>query len=165
VFIDCDISGNLRRLSDTATDEELREIWDDVCAEYARISGNNSLSYAFNTTKRVYLLETKLISANLCLKHLSDEALILLKKIGYKGDFNKINAQMKRESIGLQGARKELDRLVKADRHKSTEEDYVKWIVAVSKYMGYRIDRNKVTVLEFLEMSRQMEKEYKNQKT
>jgi hypothetical protein len=164
VFIDCDINGNFRRLSETATDEELQDIWDNICTEYAKITGNNTLSYAFSVTKRVYFLETKLVSANYCLKYSEEEALPLLKKIGYKGNFDKIIAQIKRETIELQSARKEHDRLLKTEQSKSTEDDYVKWIVSVSKYMGYRIDRNKVMVSEFLAMSKQMENEYKKHK-
>jgi preprotein translocase subunit Sec63 len=166
VFIDCDINGNLRRLSETATNEELQEIWDDICSEYARITGNNSLSYAFSVTKRVYLLETKLVSAMYCLKFPSENTLILLNKIGYKGnDFGKITARIQRETIELESAKKELDKLMKTEKNRATEDDYVKWIVSVSKYMGYHIDRNKIMVSEFLEMSRQMENSYKNKKS
>ena len=39
-----------------------------------------------------------------------------------------------------------------------TETNFVRWINAVSKFMGYRIDRKVVTVTEFLEMGKMMVK-------
>lgn len=163
MFIDCDVNGNLRRLSETATDDELVEIWGRICEEYSQITGGNKFSYVFGVTKKVYLLKSKLISAKCCFELSQDEALVNLKKLGYKGNIEKIVAIIKRETIELEGAEKELKNLTK-EQKKSTEGDYISWIVSVSKHMGYHIDRKTITVYEFLEMSKQMEKEYKHNK-
>jgi hypothetical protein len=39
------------------------------------------------------------------------------------------------------------------------EGDFTSWIIAVSKYMGYRIDRKTTTVAEFLSANKIMEHE------
>jgi hypothetical protein len=80
--------------------------------------------------------------------------------MGYPADIKKIIARVKLESIELQGKTKELEKLRQSNEKDGAKEaDFTAWIVSVSKYMGYRIDRKTVMVAEFLTMNKLMSNE------
>lgn len=162
VFIDCDVNGNLRRLSETATEEELKEIWSLLTEEYAELSGNTGHDYLFSLTKKIARIEDKISAVNIAASLPLDEALAFLKKYGYTGTRKMIEARVKSDIITLEGYRNDLDSFLKNQKQKpATMADYINWITVVSKYMGYRIDQSVVTVTEFIFMDKLMTKEAK----
>jgi hypothetical protein len=88
----------------------------------------------------------------------------LLKELGYPADIKKIIAKAKLESVELQGKKKELERIKNSDKGGAKETDFTAWIISVSKYMGYRIDRHITPLLEFLMMDKQMMNEMEAKK-
>jgi hypothetical protein len=155
------VNNNLRRLarSGEATDEELQEAWGMVYSEYVELSGNTSHNYLFSLVKATTLIQARLAAVNELIKQGDAER---LQTIGYTGDIKKIIAKMKREVVELHGKEKELEKVRQNNAGESVKEvDFTTWIVSISKYMGYRIERKTTTVSEFLEMVKQMEKEMK----
>jgi hypothetical protein len=156
-FIDCLVNGNLRRLarSGNPTDEELQAAWEMLYSEYAERSGSTSHVYMFSLIKSISVLRAKLMAVQNTVQSGNVEA---LSKLGYTGDLKKIIARVKLESVELQGKEKELKKIQEsASGEKASENDFTRWIISVSKFMGYRIDRHEVTVAEFLEMNREWE--------
>ncbi|MDR3285976.1 MAG: hypothetical protein LBT27_00860 [Prevotellaceae bacterium] len=92
-------------------------------------------------------------------ENLTIENIEQLKMLGYRGDINEIIAQLKFESISLQSKENELKKITSKQSGTIKETDFTEWIVAVSKYMGYRIDKKTTFLSEFLEMAKQMNKE------
>jgi hypothetical protein len=93
---------------------------------------------------------------------LDSDKMELLKKIGYTGDISHIEAKMQHDYIELQTAQKEAEKMGKSDgKGGMTGRDFTAWIVYVSKFMGFNIDRRRVFVAEFLEMNSQFEAEKK----
>jgi hypothetical protein len=165
-FIDCLVNDNLRRLvrSGEASDEQLRAAWASLYQDYMKRSGGEKNKYMFALYKRSAVLESRLKTAGMILKEvLPDEDKInLLRQIDYTGDINGIVARIKRDTVLLAGAVNELKKAREDSSEEGmTEKDFTRWIISVSKFMGYRIDRHKVTVEEFLEMNREWEETIK----
>jgi hypothetical protein len=159
-FIDCLVNGNLRRLvrDGNPSDEELRAAWIELYGEYSELSGNQSHRYMFSLMKSILVLKLRLLCVQGVLK--SSKDMSVLKELGYTGDTQRIIAKAKRELVELQGKEKELEKMKKDNSGDSASEgDFTAWIVAVSKYMGYRIDRKTTTVAEFLSANKIMERE------
>jgi hypothetical protein len=107
---------------------------------------NNELNKVLNVDKSDFFLEL----------NKSYLSLLITKMIDFitKG---KIDPRL---DIKLEAIRKKIDDLIKATGENSiTEDAFVNWIVNISKWMGYRIDRDKVTMYEFAIMSNKMLKE------
>ena len=91
-----------------------------------------------------------------------DNRVAFLKQLDYTGSIDNIVAKIKRDTVLLSGAINELDAAKSGSSEDGmTESDFTRWIVSVSKFMGYRIDRQQVTVAEFLEMIREFEENIK----
>jgi hypothetical protein len=45
------------------------------------------------------------------------------------------------------------------DDKKDTYDNFIEWVMSVSKYIGYRIDRDKVNMYDFLIMNKNMIKD------
>jgi hypothetical protein len=163
-FIDCLINGNYKRLlrDGEASDDELQAAWERLYNEYAELSGNTAHAYLFSLMKTTAALRAKLTAAQQFIQSGNVE---LLRQMGYPADIKKIIARVKLESIELQGKTKELEKLRQSNEKDGAKEaDFTAWIVSVSKYMGYRIDRKEVTVSEFLTMNKLMTEELERMK-
>jgi hypothetical protein len=170
-FIDCLLNGNLRRLIslpapkgegrqvEDVSDEELQAAWEKLYGEYAALSGDKSHFHLFSLAKSVTLLQARLNVVQGVLKSRAD--IDLLKGIGYGGDVQKIIARAKADSVELQSKQKELEGLRSAGKEGAKDADFTAWIVRVSKYMGYRIDRKLTLVSEFLTANKLMIEEGK----
>lgn len=153
VFIECLHSGDLRCLDGSASEQELQQAWESLYGEYQRRCGGGQ-DYLLTLTRKVAALQAKIYAYDL-LAAFPDE------QVKY---FN--HAQMKAKKIRLRELLQELTELQKenADAAKNLLSDFNIWIVGVSKYMGYHIDRAKVMVSEFLAMNDLMEAELEQQK-
>ena len=152
VFIRCLVYNDLKVLGD-CPDEELREIWERLYEEYAELSGNKAYSNTVSLIQRISVLEAKLQLAVIGINDMD-----MLNRLGYKGEINSLTGKIQKDALILQQKQKELEQ-VSSEKRQLKEADFTAWIVQVSKYMGYRIDRKKITVSEFIEMNKQMEKE------
>ncbi len=156
VFIDCDCNGNYRRLHPTAGDEELKAAWGRISGEFSELIGNTKYKYTISLTQRAYVLQTKIEAAKLLLGEDTPKARELLRKIGYTGSDKNILALIKRDNILLKDYTNELNESKGSEGKPSTETDYEQWIVSVSKYMGFAIEADKITVSKFIHMNKLM---------
>lgn len=161
-FIDCFCNENYKRLirSGDPTNEEVLEAWSILYAEYCEISGGMRYEYIFNLSQDIYRLSIKLEMVNRIISLGEKEVLSFLKLLKYNGTIKNIEAEIKRQNIVLKEKKAELSRIKGDTGEKMTERDFIKWIVPVSKYMNQRIDKKTTLLLEFLEMSKQMEEYY-----
>jgi hypothetical protein len=90
------------------------------------------------------------------------EALSILKKLGYSGTAKRVEAEMKRDALTMEMLSRELESAdTKKPDTQSGEMDFIEWVVVLSKAAGYRIDRDKITVAEFLTVNKVVAKEGK----
>jgi uncharacterized protein YcgL (UPF0745 family) len=164
VFIQCLIHKNLKALGEHYTEAEQKELWSALYLDYMRRCGGETHKYLFSLYKRKAVLEAKIKIAELILAiPMTDgDRTKQLKEIGYSGDLRSITAKIKTDTVLYQNAEKELE---KAQKNKGgetlSEQGFTQWIILVSRFMGYNIDRKKITVAEFLEMNRQFEEDAK----
>jgi hypothetical protein len=166
-FIDCLINGNLLRLvrEGESAEAELQAAWATLYQEYMNQRGGEKNKYLFSLYKRTMILSAKLKAARMILDEEApdEEKIALLKQVDYTGNINGIVSKIKRDTVMLTGAINELNRAKEGgdSEDRMMESDFTRWIISVSKFMGYRIDRHKVTVAEFLEMNREFEETIK----
>jgi hypothetical protein len=171
-FIACLCRGELGRLAAFAcsvggaapTEQALQAAWEALYADYARRVGGGRAGYALALSRRAAFLAARLRCAALAAALPQADGAALLAGLGYRGGVAAIEAALKRDALALAELRVELRR--EADRaqqgdEKATEEGFTRWVVLVSRGMGYRIDKKKVTVEEFLAMSEAVEGEQK----
>jgi hypothetical protein len=150
-------------LSETETDKTITELelklaWNLLYSEFCNISGNKSYSYTFELMRAITLLQVKLQAAKQLLTLPIDEVKEALKKFGYAGDIKTIESKIKLDMIMLQEKQKEYEKTKnKESKNEPKDNNFTSWIIAVSKFMGYRIDRQTTILLDFLEMSKQMD--------
>lgn len=154
-FIACVVHGDLRRLDGEASEADLAEAWERLYAEFNRRSGGSSggsSGYLHALRRRVQMLEIRLQLGALALALQGEMRGDMLKRLGYREQG--VEGAIRRDSIACREAIGELRQAESRQPEKGEkvgEEYFTKWIVLVGKFVGYRIDRNKVTVSEFLE--------------
>jgi hypothetical protein len=163
-FIDCLVNKNLRRLSATATEGELREAWKALYDEFSRLTtpDDGVQRYIMRLTRRVSSLEFRLRCAATLVTMGSEDTGSLLSSLGYSGGAAVADEKMRLDAVRLEETRRELEDAQKGaptTGEGSDEERFTRWIGYVGKYMGFHIDRKKVSVLEFIEMDRMMRDE------
>jgi hypothetical protein len=151
------ISGN------NVPDENLKNAWDEILFEYSSLIANSESNYLLSLQKKMSILRadiTYVENAVAILKirfiqEIADE----LISMGFIGDYSEPNLHLqltrvislsKNKVVELGELDEEFNRLNStANGKKQTEEDFNKTIVALSKYIGYRIDKEVVKVDEF----------------
>jgi hypothetical protein len=150
-FIDCVCSGNLKRLVRGAgepTKGELEEAFQELYAEYSSLTGSSSYSYMLGLTRRCVRLEARLQAAAIALRN-GDSG--LLQSLGYKGS---VEQAMNGDMMELEVARRELAKVRDGGSDERVErKDFMRWVGAVSKFMGYRIDIRRTKLDELLTCS------------
>jgi hypothetical protein len=161
-FMDCLFSGNLRRLAREGepTQEELSAAWEELYAEFSRRTAGDEQKNVLRLTKRVSLLEAKRYCAGVALLVGGEQGEEMLRALGYGGDEESVAAKLRRDSVALEEARRELAAAQAGKAHQANiKESFTRWINAVGKYMGFRVDRKKTSVAEFIDMDRMMKEE------
>jgi hypothetical protein len=169
-FIDCLLNDNYLRLlkspagTPEATPDEqdsmAQQAWGLLYQDYVKQSGGKKNLYLFTLYRRIALLDTRIKVAGMILKEAlpDEERAKLLNMVNYTGNINGIVTNIKRDSVLLSGAITEWNKAKEGTSEENmTERDFTRWMVSVSKFMGYRIDKRSVTVEEFLEMNREWE--------
>ncbi|MCL1942628.1 MAG: hypothetical protein FWF54_03640 [Candidatus Azobacteroides sp.] len=163
-FMDCVCNGNFSRIvrGGNPSDGEISEAWSELYAEYSELSRNMRYQYIFNLSREIYMLSAKLELVGRILLLPKDNMTAHLKLLKYNGTPKNIKAEIKRQSLVLSEKEKELSGINRKDGGKMTERDFIKWIVPVSRFMNQRIDKKTTSLLEFLEMNREMEEYYEH---
>jgi hypothetical protein len=158
------------------TQEEQYDAWNLIWAEFCEKTGNHAFMKLVRIMKENTILSSKLMAIDICLKVLvkkySAECIEILKKYGYEysypqddrvaflDDLMKVRSKSKILHLQLKNNEQEYERLKKeAEENKQTE--FTESLVAVSKYMGYRINPKETTTLEYIGMVKMIEKESK----
>jgi hypothetical protein len=115
------------------------------------------MKYYFSLHKSVYYMRLKLTVAQLLLESLSEQD--AFADLGYKGTIKLIVAQIKLDTVNLQGKEKEMRKMTDKKTGTINENMFDDWIMSVGKYLGYQIRRNEMLLSEFLSANKAMVKE------
>jgi predicted nuclease with RNAse H fold len=166
-FIDIYCDGNLRHLiiSGEPTAFELVEAWETILTEYAEAVSTAESKHQVKLQAQILLLKAKIMLVDTALKVLGEQysktAAAELLKLGYRvteqnlqKDIRAVSDRSKSLIVQLREKQLEVEKWAKAIDKKSktqtkTKLDFDKDIVALSKYQGYRIDKNETTVSEY----------------
>lgn len=175
IFIDVLLNKNLKRLIKygSAGLHELGEAWDRIFWEYCDLSGSEDYRNFIYTAKDLGFAESKLRIFIICQYVLSNrysqDCINSLRKFGFTGEFPidnlaKYNSDLERLSNRVSSA--QLEYSVKLKESESfmpksraeyiTEETFDKALIAMSKFMGFKIHRKDITVSEFLAIKKMM---------
>ena len=179
VFIQVVILGDIRKLkrAGIVSLSTLEDAYNSIFDEY--LQGSNSEGYAIllSQLKDVALLRAKARLAGSTLEVLkmkNNHRLVeVLKMLGYRYDFNhlelakyyadleKVAKDVKKMSDTVQGLEQKF-----RDKAKGgvTEADFDSLLVQLGKYQGYRLERNKMTVSEFVQMLKNYKRDNKPKK-
>jgi uncharacterized membrane protein len=156
VFIACMVRGELRRLSAAATGAQLAAAWKALSEEFIRQCGGEQNGYLYSLRRREARLRVKQLVAAIAMAAGGERGAALLHMVGYAGTPLEAKAAVARDGIRHKEVSGELKQAQKAQRAGEVEMNdkyFTRWIVSVSKFMGYNIDRKATTVADFLEMA------------
>jgi len=175
VFIDCLVNNKLERLikSGEASQKELAEAWEKLFIEYCDLSGDKNIKHLIHLSKNIGYLQCRILAARLCVYVLSnrksDVCIEQLKLMGFNGNFNEASiaddlksviATVKSFEIDLQRKALEYEKLVNEGGKSKLESGYFdNMLVDLSKFMGYRLKKNELTVNEFMVIKSKYQKE------
>lgn len=167
-FITCLITGNADAVGG-------QEVWDQIYSEYIGLRENKSASYVLDMVKEITYLQTKVFIINKCVEVLaitySRDLVNELKLAGCRGKFDYSNKEQ--YSNDLRAATSFSKKYIGQIRRKETElkeyyirhgggvvqrKDFDIWAVTLSKFMGFRVDYDVVTVSEYCHMMNQYER-------
>jgi len=162
------IDGDYNKLikTGTANENDLNEAWERLYNEYADLIGSTSYKVLVKLTKEIGLLTSKIEIIRACcfvlLHKYSEKCIKELKKQGfnYKFDYsnkitfekeiNEVLVKSKYIGVKLNQKIKELNDYVSLGKKGVVNEKYfIETLIILSKYMGYRLDANEITVSEF----------------
>jgi hypothetical protein len=178
VFIDCSVDKNYKSLIKYGHCKQdiLQHAWEQIYQEYAEKTGTNTYKLLMNLSRDVGYLESKRYIIAICLKvlqHRPDQKCIkILKDYGYKlqfdistpekyiEDINQVANRTGALSVAIEQKRTEIiNSTKKLNGREVTRDHFDMMIASISKYMGIRIDRDVVTVSEFISYRKLYEKE------
>lgn len=168
VFINCLLTGKTDEVGGA-------EAWEEIYSEYIGLRENKSSSYILSMLKEITFLQTKVFIINKCVEVLavtySRDLVNELKQTGCKGRFdwsdkagysNDLKAAIsysKKYKNQFEKKEKELEDYYK--RHGGgviQRKDFDIWAVTLSKFMGFRVDYDVITVSEYCVMMNQYER-------
>lgn len=147
--------------------------WESLFAEYNELSGNQNSEHIYVLARLITSLNNKLRIVHSAVNVLSekyDKRLCdMLVKMGFRHQFTSDTliqdlmltlSNAKSMLIKKQEAEREYEELNK-DSQKATEKDYNALIAQLSKYMQFRIDPKKTSVLDFINYIQAFNQEHK----
>ena len=178
IFIDVLVNRNLSRLvkSGYFSAKELESAWQKLWFEYCDLSGSPEYRQLFGMIKEAGYLEGKLMVIRLALQNMAsthDNGCVnLLYNYGYKYPFDKSNPQeflrdiqrvvdkSKTIELLITQTRGQIDKINQKSKGETVREEWFdNYLVGLSKYMGYRINRKVITISEFVRMRKMYELE------
>lgn len=176
-FIEVMCHNNYDRLiiKGSPTPEQLEEAWEKIYTEYADLSGGDiNYSAMLAVLKSYGEAYTRLIAATAAVRSLrvgyNETAEEVLMKLGYnckfkqhEGDFEKymnevrsMEKQLKNVHLMFEKVKQDWENFMKQQKKKQlTEKDFLAYVAAVSKFIGYHISLN-ITVADFAAKSNLM---------
>lgn len=150
-----------------ATPEALSEVWAKIYQEYIDLMGNTSNDYMLTLmmeVNRLYFRHESIVRAvELLRSYRFDELVSMLKKEGFNLQFNpndadaygndlkKVTTRAKSLLVEMEQKKSQLDLLKQTKGSGSvTREFFDKILVTLSKFMGFKINKDKTTVTEYI---------------
>jgi len=177
-FIDCIVDHNFNRLikSGKPSKEAILKAWDDILSEYSELTATSGYKEMLSLTKEIGSLNCKITSVNLCLQVLSyqysQECVDVLAKFGYRkkfditnienyiADLTSISNKLKTTILALNQRTQEYKTLIqKAGGETPSRDYYIKILVELSKYMGFRIKAEEISVSEYVSIMKKRDHE------
>lgn len=145
------------------SEKTLKETWDSIYEEYTEMNSSEGNTAFFQLLKQKTILQNKIAIAQCCIDGLSSgyslELVNVLKKMGYnfkfsketyKKDLIKVVAKSKPWVLQLQKLNKSIAPYLEGEQLKMSDFDDI--LVTLSKFQGYRITKESVTVSEFVKI-------------
>lgn len=159
----------------TLLGEEILSEWEEIYSEYIGLRENKSTHFILDLLKSITYLQTKQYIIAKCVEVLahtySMELVTELKLTGCKGKFDWSDAEQYSNDLraaisygkrfSSQIARKEKELQDYNDRYAAkaiSRKDFDIWGITLSKYLGFRVDYDIITVSEFCQMMNQYER-------
>lgn len=175
VFIDCLVNQNIKRLvkKGGVSKTLLLSAWGKLFMEYCDLSGDSKFKSFVHLNKTIGTLRSKMLAVQLCIYVLasrdSNECAETLKKLGFAGEFKgegkaaellKVSKRLKSFQFELKQKVHEYQLMIKDGQSSKLESSYFDMMfVELSKFMGYRLEPSKTTVLEFVTIRNRYQKE------
>lgn len=178
-FISVVVLGDIKKLkrAGIVSISTLEDAYNSIFDEY--LQGSNSEGYAIllSQLKDVALLRAKARLAGSTLEVLkmknNHKLVEVLRMLGYRHDFNhlerekyysdleKVAKDVKKMTDTIKGMEQKF-----RDKAKGgvTEADFDSLLVQLGKYQGYRLDKNKITVSEFVQVLKNYKRDNKPKK-
>lgn len=141
--------------------KDLILIWIEIYQEFTDLGASNEGNAYLSLVKQKTILNNKIYLINVCLESLkmrfNIDLVKVIKKLGIKGRFTKksIEYDLPRAYIQLKSM---IGRLKKIDNslipftsgEEMTESDFQEILVILSKFQGYRLNAEEITVTEYV---------------
>lgn len=162
-IVDSDLSGLL--IEGSATDADLMEAWSNLYAQYVDLLGDAETEYTLYLQRDIALLTHKITAIECALNILAirheDLVVIALKDFGidtsqlyignhkYAQELKRISIQLARFRLELKEKENELAERDGDDKEPVTKAYFTKILSRLSKYQGYPLRINELTIGEF----------------
>lgn len=165
VFLDILYTGSIKKLKKRrflfVSKKKLERAWGKIYDEYSDLSKSEGTQAFFQLLKQKTTLQNKIFITQVCIDSLktnySSELANVLKKLGYnfkftreslESDLKKVVAKSKPLVIRLKKLEENIAPYLGAEDLK--QSDFEDILVSLSKFQGYRLDKNHITVIEFV---------------
>lgn len=145
------------------TKPNLKDCWNVIYEEYNELSDDGGNQVFFQMIKQKTILQNKIFITQTCIDGLKNyynlELVNVLKKMGFNfkfskesliRDLQKVVAKSKPFLLQLTKLNKEIQPFLSGDQLKISDFDDI--LVSLSKFQGYRINKNEVSVSEFVKI-------------
>lgn len=153
--------------------EELTNARNEIINEFTEATGNHAAGILSRSLHKLFRLKSKIACYQLILNLIFfdeyDKVEEQLKTMNYKVPTNekekqqliqRIKTKIKTTYVSLSEESRKYNNLIKDSQGKEyTENDFEKQLSYVSKYMGYHIDKDKVTLIEYASYLNNYQKE------
>lgn len=174
IFIRCllhhDYSGLV--LKGNPNEGKIVNAWENIYQEYIELSDNQYFKKLIALYKDIGELQSRIYAVELGLFLLANgrNQMVInnLNKLGYKrkwtdetyqSDLENIKSRINSAKLMIKIKEKQMDDLMKENRKPVKESDFDKALTVMSKYQGYRIRKEDITVLEFIYIQYNMRRE------
>ena len=153
---------------------ELSQDWEDLFSEYSELLQAPKYQYLLSLSREIGQLSTKLLTIRTCVYVLSyrhsGKAISILAGMGYKGKFDRsdmvayvkslesISMKSKTVEISLEQRRAEYAKATLDSGKNVSEESFIEVLLDLSKFMGFQVKADQITVLEYVSMLKKYEK-------